>query len=345
MADGENQTFASVDAFMESRREKKEAAPVAKAPEPAPEPEDTTPAPVEVQQDDEIEAADPAAETLEEEPDEANLDSDDGETSEPDAPAIAPPQFWDAKQKELFAKLPKEAQETVLALEKQRDAFVSRKANEAAQVARAAQAKQEQLTQHIEKLSGFVSEVETELTEYGKIDWANEIAEATTQKELIDIQWHQARFEALKQQRQQAERAQAEAQSTELREFHQEQRLKLKQIAADLDPDKPEGIQKVHIVSRFLEANGIDAQTQAWMPAEGIALAYDALRWRQHVAKQAQPAAQTPKPPAGPTVRPASSASGSSSNQRLQQLTNKKSLSQDEFVELSKLKRKVSRRK
>jgi hypothetical protein len=344
MADGENQTFASVDAFMEARREKKEAAPVAKAPEPAPEPENT-PAPVEVQQDDEIEVADPAAETLEQEPDEANLEGDEGDDSEPAEPAIAPPQFWDAKGKELFAKLPREAQETVLAIEKQRDAFVSRKANEAAQVARAAQAKQEQLSQHIEKLSGFVSEVDTELTEYGKIDWANEIAEATTQRELADIQWHQARFEALKQQRQQAERAQAEAQSTELREFHQEQRLKLKQIAADLDPDKPEGIQKVQLVSRFLEANGIDGQTQAWMPAEGIALAYDALRWRQHVAKQAQPAAQTPKPPAGPTVRPASSASGSSANQRLQQLSNKKTLSQDEFIELGRLKRKVSKRK
>lgn len=345
MADGENQTYASVDAFMEARREKREAAPAAKAPEPAPEPEKDTPAP-EAQQADEIEVADPATETLEQEPDEANLESDDGDDGEPDQPAIAPPQFWDAKEKEAFAKLPREAQETVLRLEQQRAAFVSRKANEAAQVMRAAEAKQQQLSQHIEKLSGFVSEVDVELKAYSEIDWANEIAEATTQKELQDVQWHQARFEALKKQRQEAERAQIEAQSTELREFHQAQRVKLKQIAPDLDPDKPEGIQRIKTLSRFLEANGIDAQTQAWMPAEGMALAYDAIRWRQSQAqKSATPAAQTPKPPAGPTVRPASSASGSSANQRLQQLSNKKTLSQDEFIELGRLKRKVSKRK
>lgn len=345
MADGENQTFASVDAFMEARREKKEAAPVAKAPEPAPEPENT-PAPAEVQQDDEINAADPAAETLVEEPDEANLEGDDGEEGEPEQPAIAPPQFWDAKQKELFAKLPKEAQEAVIALEKQRDAFVSRKANEAAQVARAAQAKQEQLSQHIEKLSGFVSEVETELTEYGKIDWAQEIADATTADEIRNVQWHQARFEKLKQQKDAAARAQQEAEQTEFQDFHRARVATLKKIAPDLDPDKPEGIQRIQLLERFMAANNIDPQTQMWVPAEGMAIVYDALRWRQQEARQrATPAAQTPKPPAGPTVRPASSASGSSNNQRLQQLSNKKTLSQDEFIELGKLKRKLSKRK
>ena len=155
MADGENQnqTYSSIAEAAEGLRKNREAAAKAPAPKaevaPEPEIEDKAPAPVDAPQTEEIEVADPAAETLDGEPDEANSDGDDGDEGEPEVPAIAPPQFWDAKQKELFAKLPKEAQETVLSLEKQRDAFVSRKANEAAQVARAAQAKQEQLSQHI----------------------------------------------------------------------------------------------------------------------------------------------------------------------------------------------------
>lgn len=345
MADGENQTFASVDAFMEARREKKEAAPEPKAEAPAPEPQENTPAPVDAPQEDEIEAADPAAETLEEEPDEANLEGDDGEEGEP-VPAIDPPQFWDAEEKAAFAKLPKEAQQAVLKLEQQRNAFVSRKVNEATQVAKAAEAKQQQLTQHIEKLSGFVSEVDTELSEYGKIDWAQEIAEATTADEIRNVQWHQARFEKLKQQRETATKAQSEAEIAEFQGFHQDRVAKLKQIAPDLDPDKPEGIQRIQILERFMSQNGIDPQTQLWVPAEGLAMVYDALRWRQFAARQNVPSsAQPPKPPAGPTVRPASSPTGSSVTQRLQQLQNKKSLSQDEFVELSKLKRKAKKRK
>lgn len=344
MADGENQTFPSVDAFMEARREKKEAAAEPKADTPAPQPEEDTPAPADAPQEDEIEAADPAAKTLEEEPDEANLEGDDGEEGEP-KPAFDPPQFWDAEEKAAFAKLPKEAQQAVLKLEQQRNAFVSRKVNEATQVAKAAQAKQQQLTQHIEKLSGFVSEVDTELAEYGKIDWAQEIAEATTADEIKNVQWHQARFEKLKQQRAEAEKAQAQAQQAELVEFHTEQRAKLKQISPELDPDTKEGLQRVTYLSKFLEANGIDVATQTWMPAEGMALAYDAMRFRllqQQNGKQTpQP---TPKPPAGPTVRPASSPSGSSVTQRLQQLQNKKTLSQEEFIEKRKLERKSKRK-
>ena len=340
MADTETQTFSSVDAFMEARREQKEAAPVAKA-EPAPEREEIIPA----SQDDEIEVALPATETLEEEPEEANLEGDEGGDGEPAEPAIAPPQFWDTEGKEAFAKLSREAQSAVLKYEQQRSAAVARKFNEVSQVARAAEAKQQQLSQHIEKLGSFVSEVETELVEYGRIDWALEIAEATTQEELQNVQWHQARAEKLKQQRQEAERAQENARSTELQEFHRAQVAKLQRIAPDLDPTKPEGSQRVRQLSRFLEANGIDAETQAWMPAEGMALAYDAARYRQMMAgKSASPAAQPPKPPAGPTSRPASSASGSSTTQRLSQLQNKKTLSQDEFIEKQKLTRKLRKK-
>lgn len=338
MADVENQTYPSVDAFMAARREAR----------PEPVQTKTTPEPMieEIEDEDEIEAADPAAETLDEEPDEANLDSDDEDDFEPEEPAIESPQFWDAEGKEAFAKLSREAQRAVLKYEQQRSKATAQRFNEVAQLQRETQAKQQQLAHHIEKLDSFVSEVESELTEYGKIDWRQEIAEATTQDELRNVQWHQARYAELKQQQEEASRSRQEAQLTELSQFHQVQRTKLKHIAPDLDPDKPDGIQRITQLSRFLEANGIDAETQSWMPAEGMSLAYDAARYRQLMAgKSGNTAAQTPKPPAGPTVRPAPNGSGSSINQRLRQLSNKKTLSQDEFVEKQKLQRRLSKKR
>lgn len=340
MADGENQTYTSIAEAAEGLRKQREAAAKAPAPEPKEQP---APAPV-AEQEDEIDVADPATETLEGEADEPSPESDEAEGEEPDSPAIQAPQFWGAEERELFAKLPREAQEAVLKVEQQRAAFVSRKANEAAQAQRAAEAVHKQLSQHTEKLASFVSEVDAGIDYYSGIDWALEIAEATTPEDLANVREHQLRFEKLKQQRQEAENAMTQAQSAELQQFHQAQRQKLKAIAPDLDPDKPEGIQRVRQLSRFLEANGIDAQTQAWMPAEGMALAYDAARYRQLMAgKQAQPAAQPPKPPAGPTVRPASSSPGSSTTQRLSQLASKKSLSLEEAKEVMALKRKSKR--
>jgi hypothetical protein len=56
------------------------------------------------------------------------------EEQQDDLPPIAPPTSWKAEEKEAFAKLPREMQETVTRREAERDRYVQTKAQEAAQV-------------------------------------------------------------------------------------------------------------------------------------------------------------------------------------------------------------------
>jgi hypothetical protein len=361
MADAQT-TFASVDDYVADRREKREAAPAPKpkaekpAPAPAVEPEEEIAdeaapekaAPVETETDPAPQAGDDTGQ----EPEEANLEGDEQEQAKEPETAIPAPDFWDAEGKDAFAKLPREAQEQVRAYEQQRTQAVARKLNEAAQVSKAAQARSEQLEQARAEMSRFVSEATNELKQYDQIDWAEQIADATTDEELRNVYWHKENAEKLRKQRVEAVKAEDAALTRELQEHHQITRQRLKQIAkheqVDLDPDTETGRTRITQISKFLTAVGIDDNTQAWMPAEAMALAHDAMMYRMQKQK-AQSSTQikpvTQKPAAGATVKPSSpGTAGSSSQQRIQQLSApNKVLSQDEFTELRKLKRKSKR--
>lgn len=104
----------------------------------------------------------------------ASVDSEDVEQAEPveadDAPpAIEPPAFWPEAEKAKFKTLPPETQAFLAKRESERDSFVQRKANEAAQIAQAAQ-------QERANYAGLVGQGQMLLQqliqgEFGNIDW------------------------------------------------------------------------------------------------------------------------------------------------------------------------------
>lgn len=335
MLDGETQDsgFADIDTVLEERRSRREA--------PAEPVEDTTEAPVEAAAEEEIDSGPQPEETADEEPEEANLDGeDDQEQPEPEE-VIEAPEFWDKSGKEMFAKLSPEAKKQVAEYEKQRTAAVARAMNEAAQVRKAAQAKQEQLDSRIGQLEAFVSEADKELEFYNGIDFAAEFAAARTQEEIDNVRQHQVRFASLIAQKTKAEKAREEATQQQYREFVTAERETLAKLNPELDVSKKEGQQRVREVYNFLVQEGMDAETLNWVPAVGLNLAYDAMRYRASKARLAESVkSPSQKPPSGPSTAPAGASQGSPSNKRLGQLQAKKALSTEEFLEMRRLTRK-----
>lgn len=333
MADGQDTAqFADMDTVLSERRAKREA--------PAGPVEDTDDGAEIAAVEDEIESAPQAEETAEEEPAEANLTGeDDQEQPEPEE-VIEAPEFWDKSGKEMFAKLSTEARKAVAAYEKQRTAAVARAMNEAAQVRKAAEAKQTQFERRIEELGEFVSQTEAELKQYEEIDWALEYAQARDQTEIDNVRAHQAHFASLKAARDKASKAQEQATQAQYHQFVTTEREVLARINPELDLKKPEGRERVGKVYKFLADEGMDPDTLNWIPAVGINLAYDAMRYRASKAKLQAAVKPSQKPPAGPSSAPAGAAeSGSPSNKRLSQLQGKRSLSTNEYLEQRKLQR------
>lgn len=335
MADGETAQTATLETVLEERRARREAQ---QQQTEAVESVDDAPA------EEESETVTQTDEVADGEAAEPNPEGEEQEPAEPPKAAIPPPDFWDESGKEAFAKLSPEAQQAVTQYEKQRTAAVARKMNEAAQIQKAAQAKQQQLTQIMESVSGFVSEVDRALLDYQNIDWQVEIAEATTPEAREELVWHQARYNALVLAKQQAEEARTQAEIQEHQDFIQREAQFLGKINPSLNVKTKEGAERVDQVYKFLKSTGLDDNTLNWMPAIALDLAHDAMRWRMQQAK-AKSAAKPPpqKPPAGPTAAPVSSQQGSPRNQRLSQLESKKTLSTEEFVEMQRLRRKSKR--
>lgn len=347
MADGEQ--YASIEAVLEERRTRQEAEPAsppAEEPETEQETETVEAAPEGAPVAEEPESVTQTDEVVDGEPEAANPESEEPEQPEPEE-VIAAPDFWDTEGKAEFAKLPKEAQKAVATYEKQRTAAVARKMNEVSQVTKAAQAKQEQLDARMRSVENFVSEADRAIAEYEGIDWQMEIAEATTPEDRERVLWHQARYNSLKQAKADAEKSLDEAQATEHREFIEREAGNLARINPQLDVKTPEGAKRVAQVYAFLaKVPGMDENTLNWMPGAAVDLAHDAMRWRMQQAKAKAAASSKPapqKPPAGPTTAPVTSPSGTSSNSRLAQLEKKETLSESEFLEKQRLKRKAKR--
>lgn len=147
------------------------------------------------------------------------------EDDEPDVeaatPPIDPPVSWDAEAKEVFAKLPPEAQRIVADRESQRDKAIQVKATEAAQHRKAAEAVTEQYTQlhrqFAEQLDTYAKAFEPEEPDYSLITtdpqaFAQQMAEykqMLAQRDTLAQQSAQARQHAETVEHQQAAQKQA----------------------------------------------------------------------------------------------------------------------------------------
>lgn len=80
-----------------------------------------------------LEGGDPSDEVEVEGGEEASPETDEQEAPEPEQPAIDAPNSWKAEEKEAWASLPRNMQETIARRESERERFVQSKAQEAAQ--------------------------------------------------------------------------------------------------------------------------------------------------------------------------------------------------------------------
>lgn len=166
------------------------------------------------------EGEDDAAPEGEQPDDAAEADTDD----EPETPAIEPPVSWKAEDKEVFAKLPPEAQAIIAKRESERDKAVQSKATEAAEARRNAALAEEAIghmqTQYAANLQHFLASdmpaepdeglLNDDPVEYLRQDrqYRNALAQrAQAQQQIEAVASHQAQRATQAEQAERAEQA------------------------------------------------------------------------------------------------------------------------------------------
>jgi uncharacterized phage infection (PIP) family protein YhgE len=265
----------------------------------------TDPAPVEAaapepEQDDEIQA-EPTAET-DSEPTEATAEEQEAEQAEPETPALDPPPFWDAEGKEAFAKLPREHQESILAQASKQASNASRAIEQAAERAKAAEGQASKVTQLADALNTFLPQaMETFKGRWDAVDWVA----LARQVEPQEYNAYQAQYQAEQRQLEQLQAANQEAERLAHEQHVRVVNTELPTKAPDLaDPAK--GGERLGKVFNFLNAEGYAPDRLKHVTAADLAIAYDALRWREAQKGVPQAPAARPKPatPARPAMRP-----------------------------------------
>ncbi len=229
------------------------------------------------------------------------------EPEEPAEPAIPAPHSWDAEAREVFSKLPREAQQVIAARESARDAAVTRATQEAAETRKRA----EQEVQGIAQLRDATQQVLTKAQDIFKgkwdgIDWPawaqQDPAACFAARELFAVEQQELqRLQSVQQaQAEAAKKAADETAKAAQKAFQAQKAEAIKTLAPELvDPVK--GPANVRKLEEFLVSNGIDRSVFPTLDAFTIALAYDGWKYRQ--AKTTAPK-QTPAP-TRPAVRPA----------------------------------------
>ena len=299
------------------------------AAEEAVEPEEEIEAEVEEAEVDENAEVDPTEAEVEAEPEEDNGEDEEEASEEPEM-AIDAPQFWDAGGKDAFAKLPRDAQQAVIVYEQQRNAVVSRKLNEVA-------TERKVLEERVSGLDDFVSETDKQLEAFANVDWAHELKLVESgQAPMSRFTQAQAKFNLLKEQKEQATQAKGKAEFAAYQDHVKAEHEQLAEVAPHLAGATPEAVQKRTDVATYLQKQGIDAEGLKWIGASEMALAEKAMLYDRAHAK----AKDTPKPkPVGSKqtvrgVKPGKAAAPVSPDRaRRQKLASKGSLSLEEAME------------
>jgi hypothetical protein len=232
----------------------------------------------------------------------------EGEETEADsAPVVAldPPRYWSQDAKAEFAKLPADLQAVVLAQEGPREEAAAKAKAEAAEIAKAAQADVGKVQQLAQELAEFLPQaIDTFQNRWGakEPDWIAFAQEhgtdATVQAKL--------QFEAEQRQLQQLAVAAQKAEAQAHEAFVKREFEKLAEIAPDLaDPEK--GPERRSEITQFLVKQGVDPAAIGGISAVEMALARDAMKWRQaqaqlQAAPKPKPAAPAPRAPARPAA-------------------------------------------
>jgi len=238
-------------------------------------------------------------------------------TIEPVSPAVDPPHYWDASQKEAFAQLSPELQRVAVDQWKNGERVINKAQQEAAEARKVAEnatkqaeAKAAEATQFVEKLNAIVPKAEEVFADrWSKVNWV-ELAtvqpdeyvkyRAIHDAEQMQLQQLQA---ARKEASEKAESQRVEAEKTARQQRATEQGQLLRNLVPDL-ADAKEGPARLKRLGDYMLAQAITPDQIANAGAREISLAYKAMLFDE---ARARAAAKAPKPaptPAKPAVKP-----------------------------------------
>lgn len=252
---------------------------------------------------DEETEADPATDSDADLEEATAAEDDEGDDTEAEDPPIQPPHSWDKEAKERFQKLDRETQEYLVNRENDRDRAVSQKLNEAAETRKAAEEASSKLAQYAQAFDQVLTQAQQRFAD----KWANTDWRRLADENPADYVRAQEAFKADQQALAQTQQAQQAAEMQAHQRFLQQEGERLKEVAPDLvDPEK--GGERKRELVKFLTEKGVDAEALRWARASELALAYDAMRWRQAQAEAAKPKQPVEKKAAPKSVRPGAEA-------------------------------------
>jgi len=307
MADGESLSLDAavnllaqpVEAPPEEEKKQEPEAQAEAAPQPEPEPE-----------------AQPEAEA------EAEVEEPEAELEEEPAPQIDPPRSWSKEDAAVWQSLTPEVQEVVARREADRDRAVALAHQEKSELTNVVTQIAERYQQWAPQLQQIaVSEQQAFDAKWGDVDWPR-----FAREDFENFQTYRAEYEAEKlalQDRQEQQQAlEAEAQrAAELgrRRFLAEEGERLQSIAPELASSQERRAE----VGRFLIEQGFQPGVLQDISAVELALAHDAMKWREAQRKTSAQAKAPPKPTPAPKAVPVRGAGVVSKGRELQGLETK----------------------
>lgn len=244
------------------------------------------------------------------------------EGDEPEQPAIEPPPSWNAEDREVFAHLPRDAQEVLVRREAERDRALNRTQQQLAEERKRVVAEGQGLQSLVERVQSAVETAEAAFKRPIP-DLTNAQGEPMTWEQVDWDAWYEsdpqsaavweARYNRERQKLEQAktahQQAQEQAQRQQFTAFVEERNTRLAEIAPDLARDES----KREELSQYLQREGVPAQQIIGLTAEGMAIAHKAMLYdrAQAAMKAPKPKPSTPPPPPSKPVKPASSAPAS----------------------------------
>jgi ElaB/YqjD/DUF883 family membrane-anchored ribosome-binding protein len=259
-------------------------------------------------------------------------DAETAETEdEPEGLKLEPPRWWSKDKKDRFKELPPELQAVVFEQEETRERVTAKAKQEAADARKAADAEIGRARAKVATLDTLVPRAEQMFqNRWANVDWATLATQVEPgEYNRLRVQYEQ---EAVTVQALAGQQRQAAAER--FTQFVQAEAEKLKTVVPDLVDEKL-GLERKANLGKFLMSVGFPADRIAAMSAEEAGLAYDAMRWRDAQSKAATLARQPKQPvPQRPAVKPSSTGARSPQSGRLATLSQKRSLSTDEAVEL-----------
>ena len=212
------------------------------------------------------------------------------EVEEPEVPAVEPPAFYTKAEKEAFAGLPPEQQQSIARLAREGERHTAKISQEIAAERKAladakAAIEQERAQYQQALLSNFPQAPDPRLIDSDPVEYLRQDA---MYKQAVQ-QW-----QAVEHQRQQ-EAAEQQAQEQAQREEHvRTQAERLKELLPEIG-DPVEGPKLANALMKFGNEVGFDNEALSNADAEELVILHDAMKWR-HAQASAKAAKAKPVP-------------------------------------------------